>query len=84
VAEHDPDNSLFDPDYLDIHRPDDRTMIQVTWNEGRTLEKKHKAIADRLADALKLRREDVLINLGEVKRENWHFGVGEPTCATQP
>ena len=54
-------------------------MVQITWNEGRTLEQKkalYKAIADGLAARLGLRREDVLINLVEVKKENWSFGAG--------
>jgi phenylpyruvate tautomerase PptA (4-oxalocrotonate tautomerase family) len=54
-------------------------IIQITWNEGRTVEQKkalYKAIADGLATALSLRREDVFISLIEVKRENWSFGNG--------
>jgi phenylpyruvate tautomerase PptA (4-oxalocrotonate tautomerase family) len=46
---------------------------------GRTVEQKkalYKAIADRLATSLSLRREDVFISLIDVKRENWSFGNG--------
>ena len=46
---------------------------------GRAVEKKrafYKAIADGLHDRLKLRREDVIISLIEVKKENWSFGNG--------
>jgi phenylpyruvate tautomerase PptA (4-oxalocrotonate tautomerase family) len=56
----------------------------VTLNEGRTVEMKrafYKAIADGLHDRLKLRREDVVINLVEVKKENWSFGNGEAQYA---
>ena len=45
-------------------------IIQITWNEGRTVEQKKalfKAIADGLAAALSLHREDVFIGLVEVK-----------------
>jgi 4-oxalocrotonate tautomerase len=79
VNEHDADNFLFDADYLGIHRTDDLVMIQVTWNEGRTVEQKKaffKAIADGLKSAIGLRPEDVLIHLIEVKKENWSFGNG--------
>jgi len=79
VSEHDADGFLFDPEYLGIHRSDDLVMIQITWNEGRTTEQKlalYKAIADGLHSAIGLRREDVLINLVEVKKENWSFGNG--------
>ncbi|HYZ41995.1 MAG TPA: tautomerase family protein, partial [Stellaceae bacterium] len=37
VDEHEADDFLFDPDYLSIHRSDDLLMIQITWNEGRTV-----------------------------------------------
>jgi 4-oxalocrotonate tautomerase len=77
IGEHDAENFLFDPDYLGIHRSDDLVMIQITWNEGRTVEQKkalYKTIADWLSTDLGIRREDVLINLVEVKEENWSFG----------
>ena len=79
VSEHDADNFLFDAGYLGVDRSDDLVIIQITWNEGRTVEQKkalYKAIADGLAATLSLRREDVFISLVEVKRENWSFGNG--------
>ena len=79
VAEHDAENSLFDPEYLGIRRSDDLVIIQITWNEGRTVEQKkalYKAIADGLAGKPGLRREDVFVSLVEVKKENWSFGNG--------
>jgi phenylpyruvate tautomerase PptA (4-oxalocrotonate tautomerase family) len=85
IGEHDAENFLFDPDYLGIHRSDDLVMIQITWNEGRTAEQKktlYEAIAEGLSAGLGLRPEDVLINLVEVKRENWSFGNGIAQYAT--
>jgi phenylpyruvate tautomerase PptA (4-oxalocrotonate tautomerase family) len=85
VAEHDADNFLFDRTYLGIDRTDDLVMIQITWNEGRTVEQKkalYKAIADGLAAAPGIRPEDVLINLVEVRKENWSFGRGEAQYAS--
>jgi len=85
IAEHDAANFVFDPNYLGVRRTEDLVMIQITWNEGRTLEQKkalYKAIADGLAESLSLRREDVLINLVEVRRENWSFGAGIAQYAT--
>ena len=79
ISEYDTDSLLFDPDYIGIHRTDDLVIIQITWNEGRNLEQKkalYKAIADGLHAAVGLRREDVFINLVEVKKENWSFGNG--------
>jgi len=79
VAEHDAENFLFDPEYLGIHRSDDLVIIQITWSEGRSTEQKqalYKAIADGLHEAVGLRREDVFVNLVEVRKENWSFGDG--------
>jgi 4-oxalocrotonate tautomerase len=79
ICEHDAENFVFDPNYLDIRRTEDLVIIQITWNEGRTVEQKkalYKAIADGLADKLGLRQEDVFVSLVEVKRENWSFGNG--------
>ena len=41
----------------------------------------YKAIADGLHSAVGLRREDIFINLVEVKKENWSFGNGEAQYA---
>jgi phenylpyruvate tautomerase PptA (4-oxalocrotonate tautomerase family) len=79
IAEHDSPNFVFDPNYLDIRRTEDMVIIQITWNEGRTVEQKkalYKAIADGLAAGVSLRKEDVFVSLVEVKRENWSFGNG--------
>jgi 4-oxalocrotonate tautomerase len=79
IAEHEANSFLFDPDYLGIHRSDDLVIIQITWNEGRSVDQKqalYAAIADGLHAAVGLRREDVFINLIEVRKENWSFGNG--------
>jgi 4-oxalocrotonate tautomerase len=79
INEHDSENFAFDQNYLDIRRSADLVIIQITWNEGRTVEQKkalYKAIADGLEARLSLRREDVFVSLVEVKRENWSFGAG--------
>jgi 4-oxalocrotonate tautomerase len=84
ITEHPAEGLIFDPTYLGIQRTADCIFIQVTLNEGRTVEMKrafYKAIADGLHDRLMLRREDVVINLVEVKKENWSFGNGEAQYA---
>lgn len=85
IQEHEADGLVFDPGYLGIARTDDFIAIQITWNEGRSTEQKralYRAIADGLHAAVGLRREDVFINLVEVKKENWSFGNGEAQYAT--
>jgi 4-oxalocrotonate tautomerase len=79
IGEHEADNFVFDPDYLGIHRTDDLVIIQITWNEGRTVDQKkalYKAIADGLSATPGVRPEDIFITLVEVKKENWSFGNG--------
>jgi phenylpyruvate tautomerase PptA (4-oxalocrotonate tautomerase family) len=85
IAEHTADNFIVDPDYLGIKRSADCVIIQLTLNEGRTLEQKrafYQAVASGLHQRLKLRPQDVFINLVEVKKENWSFGNGEAQYAT--
>lgn len=84
IAEHEPADLVIDPSYLGIQRSPACIIIQVTLNEGRTSEAKrafYKAVAEALRARLGLRREDVLINLVEVKKENWSFGNGEAQYA---
>jgi 4-oxalocrotonate tautomerase family enzyme len=79
LNEHDGDNFVFDPAYLGIKRTADLVIIQITWNEGRTVEQKktlYRTLAEGLAKSPGMRPEDVLINLVEVKKENWSFGNG--------
>ncbi len=79
-TEHSPEALVYDPGYLGIKRSDDLVVIQITLNAGRTLEAKrtlYRALAERLAKDPGLRKEDVLVNLVEVPKENWSFGNGE-------
>lgn len=79
ITEHDRDNLVYDPEYLNIPRTDSVVFIQITLNEGRTLEMKksfYEVLAERLHQELGLRLEDIFINLVEVKKENWSFGNG--------
>ena len=79
ISEYNAESFLFDSDYIGFHRTDALVIIQITWNEGRNPEQKkalYQAIVDGLHSAVGLRREDVFINLVEVKKENWSFGNG--------
>jgi 4-oxalocrotonate tautomerase len=79
VTEHDPSDLIYDPSYLDIPRTDGVVLIQITLNSGRSVELK-KALFARIAALLSdnpgVRREDVLVSLVEVAKENWSFGNG--------
>jgi phenylpyruvate tautomerase PptA (4-oxalocrotonate tautomerase family) len=79
ITEHSKDHLVYDPEYLNVKRTDEIVFIQITLNQGRSLELK-KALYARIAELLHqetgLRKEDVLINLVEVPKENWSFGNG--------
>jgi len=79
ITDHDSNTLIYDQTYLDIQRTHGIIVIQITLNEGRTVELKkllYQIIAERLHRELGVRREDVFINLVEVKKENWSFGNG--------
>ena len=79
ITEHEVNGLIYDPEYLGIHRSDEIIIIQITLNEGRTIEMKkefYKIVAERLHKELGLSKEDIFINLVEVKKENWSFGNG--------
>lgn len=85
ISEHRSFGLQFDRDYLGVHRSDDCIFVQITLNAGRATEAKqrfYRAVAEGLHTELKIRKEDVFINLVEVTKENWSFGNGEAQYAT--
>lgn len=79
IAEHAAENLNYPKSYLGIEYSKDIVFIRITLNAGRTVELKkafYKRIVDDLHAQLKIRREDVFINLVEVAKENWSFGNG--------
>lgn len=67
------------PSYLGLSHTSAVAIVQVFLNTGRTVEVKkalYAAIADGVAAAAGLRREDVIVSLVEVAKENWSFGNG--------
>jgi 4-oxalocrotonate tautomerase len=85
ITEHAGDDFIVDPNYLGIQRSKDCVIVQLTLNEGRTVDQKrafYKAVATGLHQRLNLRPQDVFISLVEVKKENWSFGNGEAQYAS--
>jgi 4-oxalocrotonate tautomerase len=83
LTEHEPGDLVYDPGYLGVARTNDIVIVQITLSLGRTLAQKralYRRIAENLA-RLGVRREDVWINLIEVAKENWSFGLGEASYA---
>ena len=80
LTEHAPGTLVIDPGYLGISRSSDAVVIQVFLNRGRDADLKRKlyaALADGLHARAGLRREDLVVSLVEVGREDWSFGNGK-------
>ncbi|MEK7465937.1 MAG: tautomerase family protein [Planctomycetota bacterium] len=81
ITEHGPEGLVHPPSYMGMPKSDGIVVIQVTMNAGRTVELKralYAKIADLLAGA-GVNREDIVISLVEVPKENWSWGGGEMT-----
>ena len=79
ITRHPPEGRNVTSEYLGIHYSNNVALIQITMNQGRTVELKkafYRRVANDLAE-LGLRKQDVVINLVEVPKENWSFGNGE-------
>ncbi|HEY3122334.1 MAG TPA: tautomerase family protein [Vicinamibacteria bacterium] len=79
VEEVAPQNLVWSVSYLGIEHAAAIVFVQIVLNTGRTVEVKkalYASIADRLAEHAAVRREDVIVSLVEVPRENWSFGGG--------
>lgn len=84
VTEHPPAALIIDPSYLGIARSSEVVIVQVFLNAGRDAPKKRlffRTVADALHERVGLRREDVLVSLVEVQRDDWSFGNGEAQLA---
>ena len=80
ITKHESQELVMPKSYLGIEYSEDIVFIQVTLNEGRTTEMKkkfYKSICEGLVEKLKVRPQDIVINLVEVNKENWSFGNGE-------
>jgi len=80
LSRHSADRIVRPLSYLGIEYSDDLVVIQITLNEGRTTDVKkyfYSKVADLLSTELNLGKENILISLVEVNKENWSFGNGE-------
>jgi phenylpyruvate tautomerase PptA (4-oxalocrotonate tautomerase family) len=79
IGEFGPGDMIYDPTYLGIQRTDDVIFVQITLNQGRTVEMKralYARIVELMAADPGIRPQDVFVNLVEVPKENWSFGEG--------
>ena len=86
ITEHEPEDFVYDREYLGIQRSRELVIVQITLSAGRSLHLKrtlYRTIAERLGTAAGLRPEDIWINLVEVAKENWSFGNGVASYAPE-
>ena len=85
LSEHRPEELIYDDSYLGISRSPNVLLIQITLSTGRSVEMKKALfarIAELLANSPGVRKEDVVVSLIEVAKENWSFGNGVAQYAT--
>jgi 4-oxalocrotonate tautomerase len=81
------ENLIFSPSYMGIPHRAPIAFVQVFMNVGRTVEVKqalYASLAAALSAAGGFQKEDVIVNLVEVPRENWSFGGGKMSYPPQP
>lgn len=79
ISEHGQDELICTPAYLGITHSSQVAFVQITCSEGRSVQTKKdlfQRMAELIADTGAFSIADVVINLIEVKKENWSFGAG--------
>ncbi|HVJ51487.1 MAG TPA: tautomerase family protein [Aliidongia sp.] len=79
IHQHEPEEFVYDADYLGIHRTDDVVFIHVVagkWRDTATKQAFYRAAVERLAEDPGLRREDVQIIISSNERDDWSLGNG--------
>jgi phenylpyruvate tautomerase PptA (4-oxalocrotonate tautomerase family) len=79
VTDRADEDFLYESSYLGIDHGPDLVMLQIAVTNTRTVEQK-QALYARIVELLEtnpgIRKQDVVINLIEVGKENWSFGNG--------
>ena len=79
VTRHAADELICTPEYLGVRHSARAVLIQITCNEGRSVEMKralYARVARNVAAGSAVDAADVIVSLLEVKKENWSFGEG--------
>jgi phenylpyruvate tautomerase PptA (4-oxalocrotonate tautomerase family) len=79
VDQYEPEEFIYEPNYLGIHRSKDVVFINITfsnWRDTAAKQRLYKRLAELLSTNAGLRPEDVQVILSPNTREDWSFGNG--------
>jgi 4-oxalocrotonate tautomerase len=79
MTEHNDEELIYDPHYLNIERTNEVLFIHVFLRKGRSTEMKqafYQRTAELLSERIQIRQQDVLIVLTENGADDWSFGNG--------
>ena len=85
IKDYEPEDLIYNEDYLGIHRSPDVVFIHITASDTRDLPKKKAlfaGIVDRLGADPGLRPQDVQVIIASNDRTDWSFGNGVASYAT--
>jgi phenylpyruvate tautomerase PptA (4-oxalocrotonate tautomerase family) len=74
-----PDELIYDPDYLGVHRTDDVVFVHITagdWRDTSTKRAFYQRVVQLLAENPGVRPEDVQIVISPNGRDDWSLGRG--------
>jgi len=81
VGEHSADNLMYDPHFLGFSRSPGFILIQATSTVGNKKDTKfafYRSVTDELKSKLRIRTDDIMINMLFFDKEDWSFGDGQP------
>jgi phenylpyruvate tautomerase PptA (4-oxalocrotonate tautomerase family) len=79
VDQYEPEEFIYDPDYMGIQRSKDVVFINITfsnWRDTVAKQRLYQRLAELLSANAGLRPEDVQVILSPNRREDWSFGNG--------
>ena len=80
IDQREPDELIFDRNYLGGPRSDDFVLFEITAGKPRDTSTKrafYRRLAARLAEAPGVRPQDVMVVITTAARDEWSFGDGE-------
>ncbi|GAB2899531.1 tautomerase family protein [Paralcaligenes ginsengisoli] len=79
IHQHDRDDIIFDPHYMDMDRSADLVYIALTTGKPRSTETKKRffqTLARRLEANPGIRPDDIMVIISTSRRDEWSFGKG--------